>query len=618
MVAGISDKGKSIYPAIALLAPERRFGVRDEAINIDFRGQINHVGKDGSNGVRPLDLRSGVDNEIVSPDWGNVVISGGVFGSRASTEGLIALESLATRKGISLEPGSPVGGIPRDFQGELPTKEQYEATQERYGELVDQTWQTPLKAPLSTFSVDVDTASYTNVRRMLREGRKVPKDAVRLEEFVNYFDYGYVAPSEGGPFAVHVDLATCPWAEKHHLVKIGIKGKEVDRGARPDSNLVFLIDVSGSMQSPDKLPLLIESVKALVEGLDERDSVGIVVYAGAAGTVLPPTNVAGDGRTIILRALDRLAAGGSTAGAAGIEGAYELAAKHYRKDGVNRVILATDGDFNVGISGQGPLVELVKQKAESGVFLSVLGFGTGNLNDSMMEAITNAGNGNYFYIDSQREGRKVLLQDLSGTLVAIAKDVKVQVEFNPAKVAAYRLLGYANRVLRDEDFNNDKVDAGDIGAGHSVTALYEIVPVGVIVPVISEVDSLKYQKPPAREIAKSPEWLAVKLRYKKPDGEKSSLLEVPVKTEPLDWKLASPDFLFASAVALFGERLRDSKQIGGASWKTVRDLATRGMSKDSHGYRKEFVGLVDTAARLDRDEDPVPDHAEPVEAPEAK
>ena len=353
---------------------------------------------------------------------------------------------------------------------------------ERYGQLVDQPWQTPWESPLSTFSVDVDTASYANIRRLLRSGGVVPKDAVRTEECINYFDYAYPVPTEGGPFAVHVELASCPWKAAHHLVKIGLKGREVDSNTRPASNLVFLIDVSGSMNRPNKLPLLVESMKVLVEELDERDTVGIVVYAGSAGTILEPTKVVGNGRTEILSALDHLRAGGSTAGAAGIRGAYDLAVKHHQKGGVNRVILATDGDFNVGTSSTGELVDLVKENAQSGVSLSVLGFGSGNINDAMLEAITNDGNGNYHYIDTQREGRKVFLQNLSGTLVTIAKDVKIQVEFNPGKVAAYRLIGYANRILPPEAFNDDTVDAGDIGAGHTVTALYEIVPVGEEIP----------------------------------------------------------------------------------------------------------------------------------------
>ena len=470
---------------------------------------------------------------------------------------------------------------------------------ERYGQLVDQPWKTPWKVPLSTFSADVDTASYSNVRRLLQGHAVVPPDAVRIEECINYFDYQYAPPAKDkeSPFAVHTELARCPWTPQHHLVKIGLKGKELHRNERPPSNLVFLIDVSGSMQPANKLPLLVESMKVLVEELDERDRVGIVVYAGSAGTLLEPTQVVGEGRGRILTVLDQLSAGGSTAGAAGIRGAYELAAKHFVKQGVNRVILATDGDFNVGISDRNQLVNLVKEQAAGGIFLSVLGFGSGNINDAMLEAITNDGNGNYSYIDNQREGRKVFLQQLAGTLVTIAKDVKIQVEFNPGKVAAYRLIGYANRILRDEDFNNDKVDAGDIGAGHTVTALYEIVPAGVKAPNLDAIDQLKYQRPAGREAVDSPEWMTIKLRYKKPDGDQSTLLALPLEGEAVDWKEASGDFQFAAGVALFGEKLRNSDKIGEAKWKLVEDLAKAGSRRDAHGHRAEFLKLVGLAGR---------------------
>lgn len=462
---------------------------------------------------------------------------------------------------------------------------------ERYGQLVDQPWKKPGQNPLSTFSVDVDTASYSNIRRLLNQGAGVPKDAVRTEECLNYFDYQYEAPKDG-PFAVHVDMMSCPWNMRHHLVKIGLKGQEVERKNRPPSNLVFLIDVSGSMKGSNKLPLLIESMKILVEELDDRDSVGIVVYASAAGTVLEPTKVAGNGRTEILSALDNLQAGGSTAGAAGLRGAYELAQQNKIEGGVNRVILATDGDFNVGVSADGALVDLVKERAQNGVFLSVLGFGGGNINDQMLEGITNEGNGNYFYIDTLREGRKVFLQNLSGTLVTIAKDVKIQVEFNPAKVGAYRLIGYANRILPPEAFNDDEVDAGDIGAGHTVTAIYEIVPRGVALPQIGEVDPLKYQEPDPREVGKSKEWMTVKLRYKAPEGTKSNLLEIPVSNKPTPWEQANGDFQFAAGVALFGEKLRDSKMINDAEWTLVDELARRGSGRDPHGHRAEFRQMV--------------------------
>jgi Ca-activated chloride channel family protein len=399
-------------------------------------------------------------------------------------------------------------------------------------------------------------------------------------------------------------------------MKIGIKGMEVAGEKRPVSNLVFLIDVSGSMQGTAKLPLLVESMKVLVEELDDRDRVGIVVYAGSEGVVLNPTRISEDGRGAVLSALNQLRAGGSTNGGAGITRAYSMAREQFVEGGVNRVILATDGDFNVGTTGQGDLVKLVKEQAKSGVFLSVLGFGSGNINDSMLEAITNDGNGNYYYIDSQQEGRKVFLQDLSGTLVTIAKDVKIQVDFNPGKVQAYRLIGYANRILRDEDFNNDKVDAGDIGAGHTVTALYEIVPHGAPMPAVGGVDASKYDKPAAEpKLAPSNEWLTVKLRYKRPDGDTSTKMEVPVSGDPVAWEAASDDFRFASGVALFGMKLRNSEYANDAGWNLVRELAKKGLGNDIHGYRSEFLTLVEKAAGQT---DPRPDPQPGIEAPAAR
>jgi Ca-activated chloride channel family protein len=391
-------------------------------------------------------------------------------------------------------------------------------------------------------------------------------------------------------------------------MRVGIKGMEVPNHKRPVSNLVFLIDVSGSMQDSTKLPLLVESMKILVEELDQRDRVSMVVYAGAEGVVLNPTQIDEDGRGALLAALNQLRSGGSTNGGAGIKRAYQLAEENFVEGGVNRVILATDGDFNVGTTSQGDLVRLVKERAGKGIYLSVLGFGSGNLNDGMLEAITNDGNGNYYYIDSQKEGRKVFLQNLTGTLVTIAKDVKIQVDFNPAKVQAYRLIGYANRILRDEDFNNDKVDAGDIGAGHTVTALYEIVPVGAPMPPIGGVDASKFDAPaapdPAPAGAAHKELLWVKLRYKHPDGDKSKLLEAPVADETEAWAAAGEDFQFAAGVALFGMKLRDSQYANDAGWDLVKTLGGNGSKRDVHGYRAEFLTLVDKLAA--REAPPVP------------
>ncbi|MGL5016586.1 MAG: vWA domain-containing protein, partial [Luteolibacter sp.] len=453
---------------------------------------------------------------------------------------------------------------------------------DRYGKFIDQPWKSPAQDPLSTFSIDVDTASYGNVRRMIREGREIPKDAVRIEECINAFKYNYAQPKGDGPFAVGATLAVCPWAPEHRLVRVAIKGREIETNQRPASNLVFLIDVSGSMQSSDKLPLLKQSMATLVEQLDERDRVAIVVYAGTEGVALPSTRLNAEGRTTVLKALANLEAGGSTNGGAGIKRAYELAMKEKTEGGVNRVILATDGDFNVGVTGQSSLVELVKERAKGGVYLTVLGFGSGNLNDAMMDAITRDGNGNYFYIDSKREGRKVFLRNLSGTLVTIAKDVKIQVEFNPAKVGDYRLIGYSNRVLRNEDFSNDKVDAGDIGAGHTVTAFYELTP--------PERSDLKYgatTKPAATD-----EWLTVKLRHKHPDGDESRLIEFPLTGEVPALADTDADFQFATAVALFGMKLRGMEEVKEIAWDKVLELAKPGLADDASADRAEFVGLV--------------------------
>ena len=466
---------------------------------------------------------------------------------------------------------------------------------DRYGTFIDQAWKNATQDPLSTFSIDVDTASYANVRRMIREGREIPKDAVRIEEFINAFKYHYEAPKGDSPFAVGATLAVCPWAPDHQLVRVSIKGREIDAGKRPASNLVFLIDVSGSMQSPDKLPLLKQSMATMVSQLDDRDRVAIVVYAGAEGVALPSTRLDSEGRAKVLNSLAKLEAGGSTNGGAGINRAYELAMEQKIQGGVNRVILATDGDFNVGLTGQQSLVELVKERAKGGVYLTVAGFGSGNLNDAMMDAITHDGNGNYFYIDSEREGQKVFLQNLAGTLVTIAKDVKIQIDFNPAKVGSYRLIGYANRVLRNEDFNNDKVDAGDIGGGHTVTAFYELTPRGAA----SATDPSKYQVP-SEKAADTNEWLTVKLRHKHPEGDESSKIEFPLTGVPTPLDKVDTDFQFATAAALLGMKLRGMDEGKEMSWDQVINLAKPGLANDSTEDRAEFIELVKKLAGHDR------------------
>jgi Ca-activated chloride channel family protein len=448
--------------------------------------------------------------------------------------------------------------------------------------------------PLSTFSIDVDAASYSNVRRFLSQGALPPKDAVRLEELVNYFPYRYPDRSGRHPFAVSTEVGPCPWEPEHRLVRIGLQARHVPTRDLPPSNLVFLIDVSGSMMSPDKLPLVQQAFRALVRELRARDRVAIVVYAGAAGLVLPSTS--GADKAAILDAIDRLQAGGSTAGGAGLRLAYDVAREHFDAEGNNRVILATDGDFNVGVSSDAEMVRLVEKRREEGTFLTVLGFGIGNLKDSKMEQMADKGNGHYAYIDSFREAQKVFVQEFGGTLFTVAKDVKIQVEFNPARVQSYRLLGYENRLLAKEDFADDRKDAGEMGSGHSVTALYEVVPVGAT-PLAGGDDSLTYQRVDVRPEAKrSAELLTVRVRYKDPQGSTSRLLETPVTNRAAG--AGSEDMRFASAVAEFALLLRDSEHRGRASYEQVLALARGARGEDEQGYRGEFIGLVESARTL--------------------
>jgi Ca-activated chloride channel homolog len=471
-----------------------------------------------------------------------------------------------------------------------------EPNTEAYDAIAENDFLAALQNPLSTFSIDVDTASYSNVRRFLAEGKLPPKDAVRIEELVNYFPYDYAEPRDNKPFAVNTEVSAAPWQPKHRLLRIGIQGKRIEAREMPARNLVFLLDVSGSMAEPNKLPLLRQSLKELVETLTEKDKVAIVVYAGASGLVLPPTPASR--RTVILDALDRLQAGGSTNGGEGIQLAYRTARQSFDPKGVNRVILATDGDFNVGVTSESELVQLIEKERESGVYLSVLGYGMGNYKDSTLEKLADKGNGNYAYIDRIAEARKVLVAEAGSTLVTIAKDVKIQVEFNPKQVQAYRLIGYENRLLKSEDFNDDKKDAGEIGAGHAVTALYEVVPAGVASPAGS-VDPLKYQKPAAvSETASSSEMLTLKLRFKRPDGGASELIALPVTDSETPFAKTSESFRFAASVAAFGMVLRASPHKGSASFELARSLAEGAVGKDAHGYRREFVGLIAAAARL--------------------
>jgi len=462
---------------------------------------------------------------------------------------------------------------------------------EDYGTFVENPFEAPKNAPLSTFSIDVDNASYTNIRRFINNGQAVPKDAVRVEEMVNFFKYNYPQPTAEHSFSIHTEYSDSPWNAKHKLLRIGLQGKNIPMDNLPNSNLVFLIDVSGSMSDPNKLPLLVQSMKILVQQLRAADKVSIVVYAGAAGMVLPPTS--GSEKQTIIDALEKLNAGGSTAGGAGIELAYQTAQENFIKDGNNRVILATDGDFNVGASSNESMEKLIEDKRKSGVFLTVLGYGMGNYKDSKMEILADKGNGNYAYIDNIQEANRFLGKEFKGSMFAIAKDVKIQIEFNPNQVQAYRLIGYENRKLRPEDFTNDKIDAGELGSGHTVTALYEIIPAGVKSDFAETTPALKYSKVEPTGSVYKDELATVKFRYKKPDGDKSTEMVNVVANRAEKLQNATGDFKFSAAVAWFGLKLRDSKLIANKSSNDIKTLAKQGLTNDTDGYRAEFIRLID-------------------------
>lgn len=477
-----------------------------------------------------------------------------------------------------------------------PRDEERSAAGESYAKIDENPFLEAARAPLSTFSIDVDTASYSNTRRFLNDGQLPPRDAVRIEELVNYFTYDYPQPDGQTPFSVTTEVAECPWNTQHKLVHIGLQGKKVAQENLPPANLVFLIDVSGSMDEPDKLPLVKSSLRTLASQLTARDRVAVVVYAGASGLVLPSTP--GDQRGEIVSAVERLQAGGSTNGGSGIRLAYRVAEENFIKGGTNRVVLATDGDFNVGLTSDAELVKLIEEKRSGGVFLSVLGFGTGNLNDSMMEKLADKGNGNYAYIDTESEARKALGEQVAGTLATIAKDVKIQVEFNPRLVAGYRLIGYENRLLADKDFNDDTKDAGEIGAGHTVTALYEVVPAGQKLENPG-VDELKYSRPAeVAQGASTNELLTVKLRYKEPEGDVSRPLNVGVPDRQASYSNASDNFKFSAAVAEFGLLLRGSRYKAQSSYVNAAELARASAGSDLSGRRAEFVNLVESARSL--------------------
>lgn len=468
---------------------------------------------------------------------------------------------------------------------------------EEYNHVSENRFLSAKETPLSTFSVDVDAASYSNMRRFINQGQLPPKDAIRTEELVNYFSYDYAKPTGVDPVRITTEVGVCPWNEKHRLVRIGLKAKEIPTENLPESNLVFLIDVSGSMFGPTRLDLVKSSLKLLVNNLREKDKVAIVIYAGSAGEKLPSTS--GSDKQKIREALDELQAGGSTAGGEGIRLAYKIARKNFIKGGNNRVILCTDGDFNVGVSSKEGLESLIEEERKSGVFLTVLGYGMGNYKDNKMQALAEKGNGNHAYIDNIQEANKVLVNEFGGTISTVAKDVKLQIEFNPAQVEAYRLIGYESRLLNKEDFNDDAKDAGEMGAGHVVTAFYEVVPVGIKSDYAGKVDDLKYQKvddKKQRVYTNSDELLTVKLRYKQPDKDVSKKIELVVKDDKKNQ--VSPDFHFASAVAMYGQLLSDSDFKADASYEKVVALAKKGLNNDERGYRREFIRLVEAASGL--------------------
>jgi Ca-activated chloride channel homolog len=467
---------------------------------------------------------------------------------------------------------------------------------EEYNTIVENEFLNSFTNPLSTFSINVDAASYSNARRFLQNGNLPPKDVVRIEEFINYFDYNYTQPKDGKPFAVYTELGKCPWNEEDYLLHIGIKGKELLSEDRTSCNLVFLLDVSGSMSPENKLPLLKKAFKILVKSLKADDKISIVVYAGSAGLVLPST--LGSEKDKILTAIDNLHAGGSTAGGAGIQLAYKTAMNNLIEGGNNRIILATDGDFNVGVSNTPELVQMIEEKRREGIYLTILGFGMGNYKDGRLEELADKGNGNYYYIDNILEANKVFNHDLMGTLFTIAKDVKIQIEFNPAKVKQYRLIGYENRLLNKEDFDDDTKDAGELGAGHTVTALYEIVPADDKMNFI-EHDNLKYQiNKLTRTAINSDELLTLNLRYKLPDKDESELISSVVNNDVTDFDETSDNFKFSSAVAEFALLLRDSKFKGNSNYDFVEESAEQSIGTDEFGYRDEFISLVKQTKRL--------------------
>ncbi|MEO8474083.1 MAG: von Willebrand factor type A domain-containing protein [Chryseolinea sp.] len=540
--------------------------------------------------------------QVATPELEEIVISEDVKSVSDAVQGRVARVATSKRdekdKSFRAAPSASMiyGNRAMNVAPQDVTAQPYNT--EAYNAIEENIFHDALKNPLSTFSIDVDAASYSNVRRFINGGQRPPKDAVRIEEMINYFDYDYAQPHNDDPFAVNMEISSAPWNEKHKLVQIGIQGRIIPMENLPASNIVFLLDVSGSMGEPNKLPLLKSSLKMLVEQLREQDHVAIVVYAGAAGLVLEPTS--GSDKKTIIDALDHLEAGGSTAGGEGINLAYAVAKEHFKANGNNRIILATDGDFNIGESSDASMERLIEQKRKDGIFLTVLGYGMGNYKDSKMETLADKGNGNYAYIDNISEARKVLVNEFGGTLFTIAKDVKIQVEFNPALVQAYRLVGYENRVMKNEEFNDDKKDAGELGSGHTVTALYEIVPAGVEFRSPG-IDALKYQTVKIDpKVSNTKELMTVKLRYKKPNEDVSKLIVHPLVDNQIAFNKTSDNFRWAASVASFGMLLRESEFVKDYTFYQVIKMAEESKGADKEGYRMEFINMVRSMGAMAR------------------
>lgn len=585
--------GASFKEAEVPVGTQRQFNIVLEKRGNDLKEVVVTSGY----GIKRTARSSSSNVQNLSGDQINTIRQTNVNNALA---GMVSGAQVRTQ--TSAKPGAETTIRLRGENGLNSAKTSNDFEREGYDYILENAFLKVKDNPLSTFSIDVDAASYSNMRRFLTQGQLPPAGAVRIEEMINYFKYDYPQPKNNYPFSVNTEISNCPWNPAHRLALVGLQGKIMHTENLPPSNIVFLIDVSGSMSDANKLPLLKQSLKLLVDQLRENDKVSLVVYAGNAGLVLPATN--GLQKQTIKEAIDKLESGGSTAGGAGIELAYKTAIDNFVKGGNNRVILCTDGDFNVGVSSDAALETIIEKKRESGVFLTVLGFGMGNYQDAKMQKLADKGNGNHAYIDQLSEAKKVLVSEFGGTLFTIAKDVKFQIEFNPAVVQGYRLIGYENRMLAKEDFNNDKKDAGDLGSGHTVTALYEIIPVGVQSEFLKQADSLKYQVPEKfSATAFTGEVMTLKMRYKQPDDSTSKLMTVAVPDEQKLLQVTSANFRFAAAVAEFGMMLRNSSFKQQASYKEVISMAENALGTDKEGYRKEFLQLVKNAHSIAKKED---------------